>query len=99
MTDEHYIAQIPLGGELAGMYEWEDEERTRRHLPPLYFVVVPLPDYHGDQPPNITTPLAENRWTSLWDARNRWLYLLVQSSAKNDHDRGKKLSFRLEMPQ
>ncbi len=96
VTHEHYIAQIPLGGELAGMYEWEDEERTRRQLPPLYFVVVPLPDYDGDQPPNIATPLAKNRWTSLWDARNRWLYLLVQSSAKNDHDRGKKLSFRLE---
>jgi hypothetical protein len=96
MSGEHYIAQVPLGGELAGMYEWEDEERTRRQLPPLYFVVVPLPDYHGDQPPNISTPLAKNRWTSLWDARNRWLYLLVQSSARNEHDRGKKLTFRVE---
>jgi hypothetical protein len=95
-ADEHYVAQIPLGAELAGMYEWEDEERTRRQLPPLYFVVVPLSDYDGDQPPNISTPLAKNRWTSLWDPRNRWLYLLVQSSARNDHDRGKKLSFRLE---
>lgn len=99
MTGEHYIAQIPLGGELAGMYEWEDEERTRRQLPPLYFVVVPLPDYDGDPTLNITTPLAKNRWTSLWDARNRWLYLLVQSSARNDHDRGKKLNFRLDKSQ
>lgn len=98
-SGEHYIAQVPVGAKLAGMYEWDDEERTRRQLPPLYFVVVPLPDYHGDQPPNISTPLAKNRWTSLWDSRNRWLYLLVQSSAKNDHDRGKKLSFRIEMPQ
>lgn len=95
-TAEHYVAQIPLGAQLAGMYEWEDADRTRRQLPPLYFVVVPLADYHGDEPPNISTPLAKNRWTSLWDSRNRWLYLLVQSSARNDHDRGKKLNFRLE---
>jgi hypothetical protein len=98
VTSGDYTAHIPLGARLAGMYEWEDQERTRRQLPPLYFVVVPLPDCDGDQPPNISTPLAKNRWTSLWDARNRWLYLLVQSSARNDHDRGKKLGFRIEMP-
>ena len=93
-----YVAQIPVGAKLAGMYEWENEERTRRQLPPLFFVVVPLADYAGAAPPAVTSPVARNRWTSLWDPRNRWLYLLVQSSGKLEFDQGKKLTFRVGLP-
>lgn len=95
VTVEHYSAQSPLGSKYAGMYEWEDEDKTRRQLPPLYFGVVSLPDY-GPSMPRIRTTLADNRWTTLWDSRNRWLYLLVQSGTKFDGDLGKKLTFRLE---
>jgi hypothetical protein len=91
-----YAAEVPIGAKLAGMYEWESEDRTRRQLPPLYFTVVPLPDWKSAQEPQITTSLARNRWSSLWDERNRWLYLLVQSSTRNEHDRGKKMTFRLD---
>jgi hypothetical protein len=91
-----YSAEVPTGAKLAGMYEWETEERERRQLPPLYFAVIPLPDWTAERDPRVTSPLAKNRWVSLWDARNRWLYLLVQSSGRNEHDRGRKLSFRLE---
>ena len=95
-SGEHYVAQVPIGAKLAGMYEWEDEAHTRRQLPPLYFGVVSLPDFERAEGPQIRTPLAKNRWSSLWDQRNRLLYLVVQSSARNDFDRGKKLSFHIE---
>ncbi len=92
----NYVVQVPFGAKLAGMYEWEDEDRTRRQLPPLYFAIVPLPDHTGPAAPIISTPVAKNRWTSLWDSRNQWLYLLVQSGSKFDRDQGKSLHFRIE---
>ena len=92
---DEYRAQIPTGAKLAGMYEWDDEDHLRRQLPPLYFAVVALPDYAGPEAPSVTSPLANNRWTTLWDARNRWLYLLVQSGSKFDYDRGRSLSFHV----
>jgi hypothetical protein len=94
-----YTAEIPLSAKLAGMYEWESEEHTGRQLPPLYFAVIPLPNWNSANEPRITSPLARNRWSSLWDPQSRWLYLLVQSSTRNEHDRGRKLSFHFEQPE
>jgi hypothetical protein len=93
---DDYVAQIPVGAKLAGWYEWEDQEQTRRQLPPLYFAVVPLPEYDGAEPPQLSTRLARNRWSSLWDPRNRWLYLLVHGTARSDRDQGKTINFRVE---
>jgi hypothetical protein len=90
-----YAARIPLGAKLAGWYEWEDAERTRRQLPPLYFAVLPLPDYDAAEAPNLSSHIAANRWTAVWDSRNRWLYLLVHS-ARSDRDEGRRLPFRIE---
>lgn len=92
VSSGEYGAVIPIGAKLAGMYE-ESDERSERQLPPLYFAIVPLPTFDGDQGPNITTAIARNRWTSVWDPQNRWLYLLVQSNSRNEHDRGRRLVF------
>ncbi len=62
---------------------------------PLYFAVVPLGDWKGEQPPVVSSPLAGTEWVSLWDAQNRWLYLLVRGRTGGEKDHGRTVSFDL----
>jgi len=90
-----YLADIPMDGQLAGIYTANPFKSDYRQLVPLYFAVLPIENWHGDGPPQVSSTLAPAEWVSLWDARNRWLYLLVRGKTGTARDHGKVISFDL----
>ena len=90
-----YFADIPMDGRLAGIYTTKTGKSDERQLVPLYFAVLPIENWGGDAPPQLSSKLPAAEWVSLWDARNRWLYLLVRGKTGAGADHGKVISFDL----
>jgi len=90
-----YFADIPMDGQLAGIYTTKTGKSDQRQLVPLYFAVLPIETWRGDRSPHVSSTLAAADWVSLWDARNRWLYLLVRGKTGTDREHDKVISFDL----
>jgi hypothetical protein len=90
-----YFADIPMDGQLAGIYTKKAGQGDQRQLVPLYFAVLPIENWRGEGAPKVSGKLPATNWVSLWDARNRWLYLLVRGKTDLGKDLGKVISFDL----
>lgn len=90
-----YFADIPVDGQLAGIYTDKSALGDRRQLVPLYFAVLPIENWRGDRSPQLSSELATTEWVSLWDNRSRWLYLLVHGKTSEGRDRRRVISFKL----
>jgi hypothetical protein len=90
-----YLADIPMDGQLAGIYTTKSAKSDQRQLVPLYFAVLPIENWRGDGPPQVSSTLAAAEWVSLWDSHNGWLYLLVRGRTGAGRDHGKVISFDL----
>jgi hypothetical protein len=90
-----YLADVPMDGELAGIYTTKPGKSDQRQLVPLYFAMLPIDDWHGEAGPQLSSRLPSAEWVSLWDPRNRWLYLLVRGKSDTGRDHGKVIAFEL----
>jgi hypothetical protein len=77
-----YRAEMWPGGRLAGLFTTDEEDS--RHLAPLAFAEVRLPDAKDGQTPRLTTKVPGRNWVFEWDARRKVGYLLVVPREKDD---------------
>ena len=90
-----YRALNPLEGKLSGVYTAKPGPNAEKQLIPQYFAVLPMEDWDRPEAPVLSSKLHGSQWISLWDPRNRWLYLLVWGKAAPAKDQGRTFVFDL----
>lgn len=88
-----YEASIRPGAELAGLYNFEEDDRRR--LSELFYVEVEVPEALGPAPV-VEATYPDDSYAWIFSPRTRTLSLIVHETALPPNQRGAVLTFKLQ---